>query len=87
MLLSEIDLVALHEKPYFPGSGISWRAQKDQVNTTCTSTFWLKKDRIFHPLKIQNNGSLATSKLCSILKKISYCFCFVVVAFFLRTEI
>ena len=43
MFLSEIDLVALHEKPSFPGSGISWRAQKDQVNTTCTSTFWLKE--------------------------------------------
>ena len=38
----------LHKKPYFPGPGISWKAQKDQVNITFTSTFWLKKDRIFH---------------------------------------
>ena len=35
--------MSLHGKPYFPGSGISWKAQKDQVNITFTSTFWLKK--------------------------------------------
>ena len=40
-------LVTLHEKPYFPGSGISWKAQKDQANITFTSTFWLKKNTVF----------------------------------------
>ena len=33
--------VVLHEKPYFPGSGISQKAQKDQVNIIFTSTFCL----------------------------------------------
>ena len=33
----------LHEKPYFPGTGIAWKAQKDQVNSIFTSTLWIKK--------------------------------------------
>ena len=37
----------LHKKPYFSGSGISWKAQKDQLNITFTSTFWLKKRSCF----------------------------------------
>ena len=30
--------VALHEKPYFLSSGISWKAKKDQVNVIFPST-------------------------------------------------
>ena len=37
----------LHEKPYFPGPGISWKAQKDQVNIIFPSAFWLKKRSYF----------------------------------------
>ena len=36
-------LSTLHEKPYFPGPRISWKAQKDQVNITFPSTFCLKR--------------------------------------------
>ena len=36
-------VVPLREKPYFPSPGISWKAQKDQVNAIFSSTFWLKK--------------------------------------------
>ena len=32
--LENLWLVSLDEKPYFPGSGRSWKAQKDQVNIT-----------------------------------------------------
>ena len=32
---------SLREKPYFPSFGISWKAQKDQVNNF-PSNFWLK---------------------------------------------
>ena len=39
----------LHEQRHFPGPGISWKTQKQQVNITFTSTFCLKKDRIFLP--------------------------------------
>ena len=52
----------LHEKPYFPSPRISWKAQKDQVNIIFPSTFWLKKDRIFHHRKVQNKNFLVTSK-------------------------
>ena len=38
-----IKILTLHEKLYLPGPILSWRAQKDQVNITFTSTFWLKK--------------------------------------------
>ena len=38
---------SLHEKPYFPSPGISWKAQKDQVNIIFPSTFWLKKRPYF----------------------------------------
>ena len=41
---------ALCEKPYFPSPGISWRAQKDQVNI------------ISHHRKVQNKDFSVTSK-------------------------
>ena len=31
--------VTLHKKTYFPSPGISWKAQKDQVNIIFPSTF------------------------------------------------
>ena len=34
---------SLHEKPYFPSPGISWKAQKYHGNVIFPSTFWLKK--------------------------------------------
>ena len=36
-----------HEKPYFPSPGISWKAQKDQVNIIFPSTSWLEKRPYF----------------------------------------
>ena len=42
---------SLHEKPYFPSPRLSWKAQKDQVNITFPSTFWLKKRPYFPPSK------------------------------------
>ena len=54
--------LSLHEKPYFAGPGISWKAQKDQVNITFTSTFYLKKDRISHHWKAQNKNFSVISK-------------------------
>ena len=55
--------VPLHENPYFPGPGISLKALKDQASVILTSTFWLKKDRIFHHRKVQNkNFSVTQSK-------------------------
>ena len=55
-------ILTLHKKPSFPSPRISWKAQKDQVNITFTSTFWLKKDRIFHHRKAQNKNLSVTSK-------------------------
>ena len=55
-------LVTLHEKPYFPGSGISWKAKKDQANITFTSTFWLKKRPYSHHRKAQNKNFSVISK-------------------------
>ena len=37
----------LHEKPYFSGPGISWKAQRDQVHITFRSIFSLKKRPCF----------------------------------------
>ena len=54
--------LSLHEKPYSPSAGISWKAQKDHVNIIFTSTFWLKKDRIFHQRKVQNKTFPVVSK-------------------------
>ena len=31
--------LSLHRKLYFPDPGISWKAQKDEVNIIFTSTF------------------------------------------------
>ena len=45
-------IFTLHEKPYFPSPGISWKAQKGQV----------RKDRISHHQKVQNKTFLVTSK-------------------------
>ena len=60
--------VCLMQKPYFPSPGISWKAQKDQVNIIFLSTFWLKKDRISHSWKDQNKNFSVISKyhLCII---------------------
>ena len=38
---------ALHEKPYLPSPGISWKAQKDQVNMFFPSTFSAEKKTVF----------------------------------------
>ena len=36
---------SLHEKPYFPSPGISWKAQKYHVNVIFPSPFWLQNRR------------------------------------------
>ena len=54
--------LALHEKPYFSNPGVSWKAQKDQVNIIFPSKFWLKKDPISHLWKIQNKDLPVVSK-------------------------
>ena len=46
-LIIKTNLPTLHEKPYFPSPGISWKAQKDQVNIIFSPTFWLKKRSYF----------------------------------------
>ena len=46
-------LITLREEPYFPGPGIFWKAQKDQVNITFPSIFWFKKRPFSHLRKIQ----------------------------------
>ena len=38
----------LHEKPYFPGPGISRKTQKYQVNIIFISILWNKK-RLYFP--------------------------------------
>ena len=53
---------SLPEKTYFRGPAISWKSQKDQVNFTFTSAFWLKKDDISHHGKVQNKNFSVTSK-------------------------
>ena len=42
---------SLHQKPYFSSPGISWKAQKDQVNIIFPSTFWLTERPYFAFLK------------------------------------
>ena len=54
--------IALHEEPCFLSPGISWKAQKDQVNIIFPSTFWLKKDHISHHRKFQNKKFLVFNK-------------------------
>ena len=54
--------VCVIQKPYFTSPGISWKAQKDQVNIIFPSTFWLKKDRISHSWKDQNKHFSVISK-------------------------
>ena len=39
--------MTLHEKPYSPSTGKSWKAQKDQANIIFPSTFWLTKRPYF----------------------------------------
>ena len=57
----------LHEKPYFPGPGISQKTQRYQVNITFISTFWIKKDCISRHRKAQNkNFSVISKYLISI---------------------
>ena len=48
--------VALREKPYLPGPGMSWKTQKDEANVIFSSTFWLKKNAfpIAEKLKTSN---------------------------------
>ena len=48
-----VNITSVYHCTYFPGSGISWKAQKEQVNITITSTFWLTKTvfRITEKLK------------------------------------
>ena len=53
---------SLHEKPCFLSPGISWKAQKEQVNIIFPSTFWLKKRSYSHHLKVQNRNFSLTSK-------------------------
>ena len=53
---------SLHEKPYFPSPGISWKAKKDHVNIIFLPTFWMKKDRISHHRKVQNKNFSVISK-------------------------
>ena len=55
-----------HEKPYFPSPGISWKAQKDQVNIIFPSTFCLKKRHISHHRKVQNKNFSLICKYISI---------------------
>ena len=66
---------------------MSWKAQKDQVNITFTSTFWLKKRplfpitdpstfcfkkcRIFHPRKNQNSNKSVASTIIFSLTFVS----------------
>ena len=60
----------MHERPYFPGPGISWKAQKEQVNITFSSNFYLKKDRFSPHCKSQNQNFLvATNKNFSVISK------------------
>ena len=54
--------LTLHEKPYFPGPGILWKAPKDQADIIFTSVFCLKKDRISHHRKVQNKDFSVNSK-------------------------
>ena len=54
--------LTLHEKPYFPGPGISWKAPKDQADIIFTSAFCLKKDRISNHRKVQNKDFSVNSK-------------------------
>ena len=57
----------LHEKPYFPGPGISRKTQKYQVNITFISTFWIKNYCISRHRKAQNkNFSVISKYLISI---------------------
>ena len=58
----ELKELTLREKPCFPSPGISWKAQKDQVNIIFPSTFWLKKGRISHHWKVQNKNFSVISK-------------------------
>ena len=40
-------LDSLLKKPYFSGPGVSWKAQKNQLNITFPSTFQLKQRPYF----------------------------------------
>ena len=52
----------MYEKQHFLSPGISWKAQKDQVNIIFSSTFSLKKYRTFHHRKAQNKNFSVISK-------------------------
>ena len=51
-------MIPLYEKPHFPDPGISWKAQKDQVNII----FPLFFHRISHLRKVQNKNFSEISK-------------------------
>ena len=55
-------VVTLREKPYFPGPGISQKAQKDHVNIIFSSKLLLKNDRISDHRKVQNKTFSVISK-------------------------
>ena len=48
--------MTLHEKAFFPCSGISWKVKKYQANIIFPSTFWLKKRPHFVSLKSSKQG-------------------------------
>ena len=59
---------SLHNKLYFLGSGISWKAQ-DQTNITFTSTFWLKKAASHHRKAQNKNFLIAQNMNFSVISK------------------
>ena len=64
-LIIKTNLPTLHEKPYFPSPGISWKAQKDQVNIIFPSTFWLKKRSYFPSPKSSKQELLGNQQISS----------------------
>ena len=52
---------ALRKKPYFPGPGISQKAQKDHANIIFPLTFWLRK-RPYFPSPKSSKQELFSNK-------------------------
>ena len=55
-------MLALHKKQDFPSPGISWKAQKYQVNIIFPSTFDSKKNGVSHLQKVQNKNFSVINK-------------------------
>ena len=56
-------LKTLHEKPYFPGPGVSWKAQKGQVIISFPSTILAQKKNAFSIFeKFKNRNFSVISK-------------------------